>query len=195
MTMWSDALEDHDQATPKQVAGASREARIRHIYEANYTMVHRIALRYGAGNAAWAEDVVQDVFMTLVDRLDTLHADTDPGPWLSRVTTNRCLNVLRRERRWKLISQVLPGWKAARAEPDPELLSGVRESVRRAYTLVQALPPKQRVAFFMHRIEGCTQEEIAAQIGHSRGYVNKLIKRAEAQLLAAGWTQDEEEGR
>jgi RNA polymerase sigma-70 factor (ECF subfamily) len=192
MTTWSNALKDRGQTSRSQVAGGSRESRIRHIYEANYALVHRIALRYGAGNAAWAEDVVQDVFMTLVDRLDTLHADTDPGPWLSRVTTNRCLNVLRRERRWRLVSQLIPGRRAAMSAPDPELLSGMRESVRRAYVLIQELPPKQRVAFFMHRVEGCTQEEVAAQIGHSRGYVNKLIKRAEAHLRDSGWIDDQE---
>ena len=75
---------------------------------------------------------------------------------------------------------------------DPELLAGARESVRRAWAMAQALPPKERAAFFMHRVDEMTQEEVARELGFSKGYVNKLIKRAEARLVARGWRRGDD---
>ncbi len=169
----------------------ARQARISSVYRDHYDRVFRIALRYGAGNTAWAEDIAQDVFITLVDKLDTLREDTDPGPWLSRVTVNRCLNKLKRERTWR---DLMPRWlniTPKNVALDPELLAGARQDVRRAWALAQGLPAKERAAFFMHRVDEMTQEEVARAMGHSKGNVNKLIKRAEARLVAQGWRRDD----
>ena len=176
-------------STPELELDREREARITSIYREHYARVRRIALRYGGGNTAWAEDVTQDVFFTLVDKLDDASA---PGPWLSRVTVNRCLNKLQRERTWR---DLMPAWLHTAPRDtrlDPELLAGARESVRRAWAMAQALPPKERAAFFMHRVDEMTQEEVARELGFSKGYVNKLIKRAEARLVARGWRRGDD---
>lgn len=186
--MWSAVLTTSAQGSRPATDEASA-ARISSIYEQHHARIYRIALRYGGGRADWAEDIVQDVFMKLVNHVDSLH--DDPGRWLSRVTTNRCLNVLRRERRWQLVARVIPGIRALAPSPDPELLLDMRESARDAYLIVQSLPPMQRAAFFMYRLEGLTQEEIAHTLGHSKGYINKLIRRADTQLAAANWTQED----
>jgi RNA polymerase sigma-70 factor (ECF subfamily) len=52
---------------------------------------------------------------------------------------------------------------------------------------LQALPPKEQVAFCMLHIDAVPQTEIARILGYSRGYVSKLITRATARLAAAGW--------
>ncbi len=178
--------------TPELELDRAREELLTSIYRDHYDRVRRIALRYGGGNAAWAEDVTQDVFFKLVDKLDTLDDPARPGPWLSRVTVNRCLNKLQRERTWR---DLMPTWlhtAPRESRLDPELLAGARESVRRAWTMAQQLPAKERAAFFMHRVDEMTQEEVAQTLGFSKGYVNKLIKRAEARLAARGWRPDDD---
>ncbi|MFY0534022.1 RNA polymerase sigma factor [Nannocystis pusilla] len=67
------------------------------LYRRHHRAVYQLALRYGLGNEAWAEDVVQDVFVTLFDRLPTLADVEQLDGWLYRVTTNRCLRKLRRD--------------------------------------------------------------------------------------------------
>ena len=161
--------------------------RIEALYKRHHVLVYRLALRYGRGNAAWAEDVTQEVFLALFDVLDRLDDRDGLEPWFYRVTTNRCLNRLRRERvrqaapvRWLL------GAKAK--EPvDPERVTAAREGLDRAWSALDALSPKERVAFCMYYLDGKLLTEIGAVIGHSKGYVCKLIKRAETHVRAAGW--------
>jgi DNA-directed RNA polymerase specialized sigma24 family protein len=49
----------------------------------------------------------------------------------------------------------------------------------------QTLPTPQ--VFFMVHVDGWDQTEAARMLGHSKGYVSKLLKRAEERLTAAGW--------
>lgn len=166
----------------------AQHQRVRAIYDAHYERVYFIALRYSGGRRAWAEDITQDVFFTLVDRLADVREDVDAGPWLSRVTVNKCLNKLRRERLWRTLSVglITPKIEAT----DPEALVGARESVQRAWQMLQALPPKERVAFMMYRLDGLTMDEIAEQLDYSKGYVSKLVKRAHERLERRGWRDE-----
>jgi RNA polymerase sigma-70 factor (ECF subfamily) len=149
--------------------------------------VYRLALRYGGGSRAWAEDVTQEVFVRLIDHVDDLEDRDGLEGWFYRVATNRCLNRLRRERvrnaapvRWLLGSR--------QTEPaDPERVAGVRQELAHAWDVVESLPPKERVAFCMHYLDGKKQTEIADCLGHSKGYVCKLIKRAQARVRQQGW--------
>ena len=161
--------------------------RVEAIYRKHRDLVYRLALRYGNGSAAWAEDVTQEVFLRLFDVIDDLEQRDGYDAWLYRVTSNRCLNRLRGEQlrnsapvRWLL------GRKEAPAQ-DLERLTSVRQELRRAWQTLQELPPKERVAFSMHYIDGKKQTEIAEVLGHSKGYVSKLIKRAEDRVRAEGW--------
>ena len=72
-------------------------AQIDRLYRQHHRAVFRLALRYGLGDEAWAEDIMQDVFITLFDELATLDDHQRLEGWLYRVTTNRCLRKLRRE--------------------------------------------------------------------------------------------------
>lgn len=171
----------------RPIAEVSLPVRIDALYRRHHGDVYRLALRYGRGNAAWAEDVTQEVFLALFDVLERLDEGGGLEPWFYRVTTNRCLNRLRRERvreaapvRWIL--------GARSKEPvDPERLAAAREELGRAWDVLDALAPKERVAFCMYYLDGKLLTEIGEVFGHSKGYVCKLIKRAEARVRAAGW--------
>ena len=68
------------------------------LYTRHRDRVYRWALRYSAGDAAFAEDVTQDVFIRLMDRLSHLEDVDALEGWLYRVTANRCLSKLRQSR-------------------------------------------------------------------------------------------------
>jgi RNA polymerase sigma-70 factor (ECF subfamily) len=170
-----------------RVGEAAHTQRVELLYREHRDLVYRLALRYGGGNGAWAEDVTQEVFLRLFEVVDRLEDREGLEAWFYRVTSNRCLNRLRAERirnsapvRWLL-------GKRAQQPEDPENLTAVREELRQAWTLLQTLPPKERVAFSMHYIDGKKQNEIARILGHSKGYVCKLIKKAETRVREAGW--------
>ncbi|WP_437304225.1 RNA polymerase sigma factor [Sorangium sp. So ce388] len=160
------------------------------LYRRHHRLVHRLALRYGKGNLAWAEDVTQDVFLDLFKALPTLTDHDDLEGWLYRATTNRCFNRLRRERFLSLAPvRWLLGEQPQEPRP-PDALAIARDDLRRAFDALNALPVKERVAFSMYYLDGKEQEEIGRVLGHSKGYVCKLIQRAVQHLGGAGWKVD-----
>jgi RNA polymerase sigma-70 factor (ECF subfamily) len=173
-----------------ELRAGSPEARAEVVdgaYRRHYGLVYRVALRYGRGDASWAEDVTHDVFLDLyaaLPRLDDL--DTLEG-WLYRATTNRCLNRLRRER---FLALPPVRWLLGDRQPEPrppDALAVARDDLRHAFAVLDALPAKERVAFCMYYLDDRGQDEIARVLGHTKGYVCKLIQRAEERLRSRGW--------
>ncbi|WP_437968650.1 sigma-70 family RNA polymerase sigma factor [Sorangium sp. So ce260] len=157
------------------------------LYRRHHRFVFRLALRYGRGNVAWAEDVTQDVFLDLMKALATLTERDGLEGWLYRATSNRCLNRLRRDR---FLGLPVIRWVLGQAGAEPRPLDEVtiaRDDLRRALEAVGKLPPKEQVAFSMFYLDGKDQEEIGKTLGHSKGYVCKLIQQAVARLRDAGW--------
>lgn len=179
-----DAAVDTTETT---LSGAELAERIDRLYRTHRDDVHRIALRYGRGNRSFAEDVTQDVFLTLCRTIGRVDSTRDMAPWFYRVTTNRCLSKLRRD-----AVRNAPGvrWIIGRSRPapiDPEALTSDRRTISAAFEVLQTLPPKQQVAFCAYHLDGKQLDEIGDIMGHSKGYVCKLVKRAEEAIRAAGW--------
>lgn len=161
--------------------------RVARLYRQHRDQVYRLALRYGRGDRTWAEDVTQDVFVSLCKVIGRLDDDEALKGWFYRVATNRCLSRLRREAvanapavRWLL-------GRSAQVPEDPEAQAAERRDLRRVDQVLASLPPKQRIAFCMYRLDGKEQAEIGEILGFSKSYVCKLIKRAEATIREAGW--------
>lgn len=180
-----------EQTRVRDDAGA-RSARVASLYRQHRDQVYRLALRYGRGDRTWAEDITQDVFVSLCKVVDRLDDDEALKGWFYRVATNRCLSRLRRETvanapavRWLL-------GRSARSPADPEALTTERRDLQRVDAVLEALPPKQRIAFCMYRLDGKEQQEIGDILGYSKSYVCKLIKRAESKIRAAGWEVGDE---
>lgn len=155
------------------------------IYTRARDDVFRTALRYGAGDRDFAEDVTQDVFVRLMGALGRLDDRDELGGWLYRVTVNLCLNRLQRERARRTLLGLL-----GRGLPStvvPERVSEARSELARVLETIEALPPKERVALTMLHVDGRSQNEIAEVLGHSKGYVSKLVDRAHARVRARGW--------
>jgi RNA polymerase sigma-70 factor (ECF subfamily) len=157
------------------------------LYARYHRQVFHLALRYGQGDVAWAEDLTQDIFLALMRLPRPLLARESLSGWFYRVATNRCLNAIRKEKfllskpvRWLLGSSFSN-------ERTPESLAIARDDLSQALQSVDALPPKERVVFFMVHVDGKEQGEAARVLGYSKGYVSKLLKRAEQRLAAAGW--------
>jgi len=175
------------EGAPRALSEQEAAALVERIYRKHHELVFRLALRYGRGRTAWADDVMQDVFVDLMRALPSLRDLDAMEGWLYRATTHRCLKRLRRERflalpavRWIL--------GAPHEEPvHPEVAAIARHDLRRALEAMDSLPPKERVAFSMFHLDGKSQDEIGEVLGHRKSYVCKLIKQATAMLRALGW--------
>jgi RNA polymerase sigma-70 factor, ECF subfamily len=165
--------------TASDVAG-----QIDQLYRRHHRAVFLLALRYGLGDEAWAEDVVQDVFLTLLDCLPRLAEHEQLDGWLYRVTTNRCLRKLRRER---FVNRPIVRWLLARGDGQASVEQQVfaRQDLERARRALGELPPRERVVVAMYHLDGKPQREVCETLGLSKGYVSKLLARGLARLEEA----------
>ncbi len=155
------------------------------LYRRHHHAVFHLALRYGLGDEAWSEDVVQDVFVALLDRLPSLEDHQQLDGWLYRVTTNRCLRKLRRERflRHDIVRRLLV--VDSTQSPSMEGRVFARRDLERARTVLATLPPRERVVVCMCHLDGKSQREVCDVLGLSKGYVSKLLARGTARLEEA----------
>lgn len=175
-----------DEGDGRETEQARGSELVAELYERYHAEVFRLALRYGGGSTAWAEDVTQDVFLK-VARLKTSLKDPDAlSGWFYRVTTRRCLNRLRHEAFARTaLGRLVFGEPEDGRTPERELLA--RNDLERAFLAVNDLPVKERATFYMRYVDGKSQNEIAEVLGHSKGYVSKLLQRACQRLERQGF--------
>ncbi|MGH1342786.1 MAG: RNA polymerase sigma factor [Nannocystales bacterium] len=180
----------HQLQHDAQAREATLTERVDALYVEHHRRVYALALNFGGGDHAWAEDVTQDAFFTLLARIGELSEGCDPWPWLRRVTINRCISQQRRHRvrhspwvRWLLREQP--------AEPQPELELDVSDKLRRVWAAAKQLPSKQRAVFALRYFEDQSQTAIAKTLGYSEGYVSKLLRRAQERVRALAQLEDD----
>jgi RNA polymerase sigma-70 factor, ECF subfamily len=164
-----------------------RNQQIRALYEREKDVLFRAALRVGGGRRAFAEDVVQDVFVALLTGYERLDDSRDLGGWLYRATMNGCYSRLRKEavRRNPLVALFL----GATLDEAPSADVGARldSAHREALDALKLLPARERVAFCMVRLDDAPLADVAAVFGCSVPTASRLVSRAEALLQRAGW--------
>ena len=152
------------------------------LYRRHAARVHRWVRRFECPGDA--EEVVHEVFVKVLERLDQFRADASPTTWLYRVTTNHCLNRLRdRGRRAELWDQHGADlWWSPVAQAEQETAAFLRQFWR---TLDDALV-EVGIYYF---IDGMTHAEIARIVDCSERTVgNRLERLRDAARQAAGRT-------
>lgn len=152
--------------------------------------VFRWSLRFMAGDAAAAEDVVQEAFLRLLNELPKLSQTEDLGGWLYLVTANLAFDRLRRNESWA--GRLVKLFAAPPPVPTPEELHARRHEANHALKALKALGGREAVVLSMKVLDGHSQVEIARMLQLSEGQVSKLLARAWARLEAAGWEVGDE---
>jgi len=125
---------------------------------------------------AVAEELAQDVFLSLHQHLAELESPEHVLFWLRRVTSNRALDVLRRRQRRPMVSlENAPEPVALSSSGDPMLGGALRR-------LVGALPEKARAIVVLRYQEDLDPAEIARILGIPVGTVKSQLQRALALL-------------
>lgn len=154
----------------KRGDGASLEA----IYRIYSRPCYNLALRI-LGQKAAAEDVVQDVFLRMMDRIKSFRGEAPFGAWLKRMTANATIDVLRRDRRFD--SEDVEQRIANIASGDASAESGVD-----AWSLLMQLSPRARAIVLLHEVEGYTHKELSGLFGQSESYSKSILARALKRL-------------
>lgn len=144
--------------------------------------------RWLTGNAADAEDVVQDACIRALQALETTPV-LRPRPWLLTIVRNMTFTWLTKNRP-KMVQPIDDESEAAGSmevvasgAPTPEealIAAADRDRVR---TAIAALPHVFREALVMREINGLSYRDIAEAIGVPVGTVMSRLARARAILI------------
>lgn len=129
---------------------------------------------YYVHDVSIAEDIVQDVFLTLWKKRSKFKSQNHLQAYLYKVTKNAALMVLRKRKiRQKFKNEQTE--ELAKSPADEFFESDLDKVYHHA---IFTLPEKCRVIFCMSRIDGLTYKEIAQTLGISIKTVETQIGRA-----------------
>jgi RNA polymerase sigma-70 factor (ECF subfamily) len=143
---------------------------------------------------AFAEEVVQETLMRILDRLDTFAGRSRFTTWAHKIAVRVALTDLRRKR-WQdvsleslLDSEAGPVTPAFMADPaaGPEVTAEQRDMLQLLQRLIQEeLTEKQRRALVATQVHGMPMEEVARRMGMNRNALYKLLHDARLRLKRA----------
>ena len=163
-----------------------REAEFRRLYEANRAAVHAY-FTGRTGDAQWAADLMQDVFLRVWQHLAKLTDMPDDGQraWIFTVARNLSVDAHRHRHTQAGVAQALAHEPASPQQPaSTAVIAGERVAV--VGEAIRRLPEAQRVALTMAAAGGMTSAELAAALGVPAGTVRyrlSLARRAVTEAL------------
>jgi RNA polymerase sigma-70 factor, ECF subfamily len=141
------------------------------------------------GNAADAEDVLQEAFTGAYRGLGRFEARSSVKTWLSRILVTQAALWRRRGRgRREVLSLTsLAGPQEEEGTEVPVPAAGDGPAAEAGYRLdlraaLQTLSPDHREVVTLREIDGLSYEEIARVLGVPRGTVESRLHRARAEL-------------
>ena len=132
------------------------------------------------GDADRARDVVQDAFLRLWRR-DEAEPDDHIAQWLFTVWRNRALDVVRKERRMKTITDT-DARSRPRGEPPPAQAAVDAEAAGHVAVALADLPDNQQEVLRLKFHSGLSYKQIAGVTGLSVSNVGYLIHVGVKQL-------------
>ena len=137
-----------------------------HTHRAAYLIVH---------DAAAAEDIAQEAFLSAVSALDRFDRRRPFAPWLHRIAVNRAIDWSRARAARREVAASEPLLDAAGAEPPVEEAPGGGDELVEA---LAGLSAEHRAAVVLRYLLDYTPGEIARMLDLPRGTVNSRLRRA-----------------
>jgi RNA polymerase sigma-70 factor (ECF subfamily) len=172
-----------DDAHP---ATAAIQADVLHLFDECAPSLRRYIRSFGLAPES-AEDVLQEVFLSLFRHLLLDRSRSNLRGWLFQVSHNLALRHRTRTSRQRRMEDT---WDVGLAESiadsaaSPEQQLADDQRTRRMRAALRAMPDRDRRCFFL-RAEGLRYREIATAMGISLGSVAKSLARVAARLLHA----------
>ncbi len=160
-----------ESARPEIDVAALVETYSRLLFRVAHSVLH---------SQAEAEDVVQDVFVRMIERRRSLQSIRDMRVWLVRIAWNLALDRRRRIRP-EQIDESFAESLAANTMPADERLSEA-ERMKAVLREMERLPKAERHVLVLSAIEELGTAEMAQVLGRSESAVRALIFRARTRL-------------
>ncbi len=180
---WGLALpvDEEDEAQPAaERAGADRAgSEVASLVEMYGRLLFRVAFSV-VRSPAEAEEVVQDVFLRVLERRGRLAEVREMRVWLVRIAWNLAIDRRRRVRPAQMDAAFVDGLMARGVSAEQAV--GERERMEAVLREMDRLPRREREVLVLAAIEELGAAEMAAVLGRSESAVRALLFRARARL-------------
>ncbi len=171
---------------PSQPSALVKESDFRDIVMENQDRVYNTCLGF-MKNVEEAQDMAQEVFIHVYQNIAKFKGDSKLSTWIYRITTNKCLEEIRRKSRKKRSAQLsdisdetVKNQAADFFHPGVALEDQERASI--LFQAIEELPDQQKVAFTLAKVEQLSYEEISKVMEKSIGSIESLLFRAKKNL-------------
>jgi RNA polymerase sigma-70 factor (ECF subfamily) len=155
-------------------AQAGSEAAIEELFRRHWAMTHRAAYLI-VRDAAAAEDIAQDAFLSALGALGRFDRRRPFAPWLHRIAVNRAIDWSRSRSLRREVSAGGTLFDSAAPEPHPGNALGSTSELGAALARLSA---EHRAVVVLRYLLEYTPGEIARMLELSRGTVNSRLRRA-----------------
>jgi RNA polymerase sigma-70 factor (ECF subfamily) len=146
------------------------------LFRRHWPAVHRAAWLV-VHDAAAAEDIAQEAFLSALRALDRFDRRRPLGPWLHRIVVNRAIDWAR--------ARALRPEATADSLPEPPAPGATAEIGEETVAALADLGPEHRAVVVLRHLLGYTPGEIATMLDLPRGTVNSRLRRALDALAVA----------
>lgn len=122
-----------------------------------------------------AEDILQDVFVKVHQRLDTVEDDARLTSWLYRVTHNTIVDYYRKKR-------PSPSAQEPPAPVEDDIPIAEQRLAPFLGEIINGLPAIYREALTLTELEGLTQDEMGRRLGLSTSGAKSRVQRGRAMV-------------
>lgn len=126
---------------------------------------------------AYAEEIVQEVFIKLWTKADYINPNLPLQPYLYAMVRNHCFNFLKKAARTQALhKEVFYNRPTSENSLTDSLLEAEYEAVRKG--AIETLPPKRKAIFLMSRKRNMSYSEIGQELGISISTVKTQMSLA-----------------
>lgn len=164
----------------QKAAGGEMDA-FEELYRRHFRRVYSLALRM-TGSPEEAEDLSQETFTHLYNKIGSFRGESAFTTWLHRMTVNQVLMHFRRRKS-------RPEYTTTEGETPVQIVQGTENQNKMPVVdrmilenAIQKLPAGYRSVFVLHDVEGYEHTEIAGMLGIAEGTSKSQLHKARLKL-------------
>lgn len=153
------------------------------IYNRHNRKVYNLVLQY-VQNEEDAQEITQDVFVTIHEKLDRFRGEARLETWIYRIAINKSLDFLKKKNRRRRWATILPFGNPDEAVhfDHPGVQLEDKEALEKLFAAINRLPGQQKTALILSKIEHLSHAEIGEIMGLGTKAVESLLSRAKENL-------------
>lgn len=136
-----------------------------------------------------AEDTAQEVFIQVFESIDSFKEESKLSTWIYRITVSKALDHIRKKKtkkRFAFLKSLYKDDGQAMVEPPDFLHPGIKlenkENAKALFKAMEKLPPNQKIAFVLNKMEGLSYQEVGEIMELSSSAVDSLLQRGRQNL-------------